>query len=130
MKIKKVIDEFNRQVEIDEETRKLYSFSNKDRKVVYNAEIVENGEHTGFFTNYTESGIVEDLEEKLSVWNNKISLLYASMVGFKASENDPDKVIYNKLVEVVKVNEDKFFTKKGDFRKKFLISDSEILKMI
>lgn len=125
-----VIDEFNRQVEIDEETRKLYSFSNKDRKVVYNAEIVENGEHTGFFTNYEETGTVDELEEKLNAWNNKIMLLYASMVGFKACENDPDKVIYNKLVEVVKANKDKFFTKKGDFRKKFLISESEILKMI
>lgn len=125
-----VIDGFGRELEIDEETRKLYSFSNKDRKVVYNAEIVENGKHTGFFTNYTESGTVDDLSEKLKTWNNKILLLYASMVGFKASENDPDKVIYNKIVEVVNANEDKFFTKKGDFRKKFLISESEILKMI
>ena len=125
-----VIDEFGRELEIDEETRKLYSFSNEDRKVVYNAQIIENGEHTGFWTNYEEYGTVEELEDKLNVWNNKIMLLYASMVGFKASENDPEKVIYNKIVEVVKANEDKFFTKKGDFRKKFLISESEILKMI
>ena len=130
MKIKIIIDEFGRELEIDEETRKLYSFSNKDRKVVYNAEIVEKGEHTGFFTNYTQYGTVDDLSEKLKTWNNKILLTYAKMVGFKSSENDPDNVIYNKLVDMVKANEDKFFTKEGDFRKKFLVSDSEILKMI
>lgn len=127
---KKVIDEFNREVEIDENTRKLYSFSNKDKKITYNAEIVENGKNTGFWTNYTEAGTVESLEEKLKMWNNGLLLTYSVIVGFKANENDPNKEIYNAFVEVVKQNEDKLFTKKGDFRKKFLISEAEIIKMV
>lgn len=128
--IKRVIDEFNREVEIDESTRKLYSFSNKDKKITYNAEIVENGKNTGFWTNYTESGTVDSLEEKLKMWNNGLLLTYSVIVGFKASENDPDREMYNAFVEIVRQNEDKFFTKKGDFRKKFLISEAEILKMV
>lgn len=130
MSIKKVIDEFNREVEIDENTRKLYSFSNKNKKIVYNAEIIKDGKNSGFWTNYTESGTVDSLEEKLNAWNNRLLFLYSSTVGFYASKNDPDKSIYNSFLEVVKENEDKFFTKSGDFRKKFLISEAEILKMI
>ena len=38
--------------------------------------------------------------------------LYAKSVGYKASENDPDKKIWNSLVDFVKANEEKFFTKK------------------
>lgn len=127
---KKVIDEFGREVEIEESTRKLYSYNNKKNEITYNAQIVENGELTGFWTNYTEHGTVDSIEERLKTWNNKILLLYASSVGFKATENDPNKEKYNKILEYVKVNADKFFTKTGDFRKKFLVSDEEIKGLI
>lgn len=127
---KKVVDEFGREVEIEESTRKLYSYNNKKREITYSAQIVENGELTGFWTNYKENGTVDSIEERLKTWNNKILLLYASSVGFKATENDPNKEKYNKIVEYVKVNADKFFTKTGDFRKKFLVSDEEIKELI
>lgn len=127
---KKVVDEFGREVEIEESTRKLYSYNNKKRKITYNAQIVENGELTGFWTNYTENGTIDSIEERLKTWNNKILLLYASSVDFKATENDPNKEKYNKIVEYVKVNADKFFTKTGDFRNKFLVSDEEIKELI
>lgn len=128
--IKKVIDEFGREIEIEESTKKLYSYNNKKNEITYNAQIVEGGELTGFWTNYTENGTVEKIEERLKTWNNKILLLYAASVGFKATENDPNKEKYNKIVEYVKANSDKFFTKTGDFRKKFLVSDEEIKGLI
>lgn len=130
MTIKNIVDEFNRELQIDEDTRKLYSYSNKSHTITYNAEIVENGKRTGFWTNYTENGTVDSIEERLKVWNNNILLLYAASVGFKASENDPNKEKYNKIVDFVKANPEKFFTKMGDFRKKFLVSDDEIKGLI
>lgn len=117
-------------MQIDEETRKLYTYSNKSRTITYSAEIVENNKGTGFWTNYTENGTVDSIEERLKVWNNKILLLYAASVGFKASENDPKKDKYNKIVYFVKANPEKFFTKTGDFCKKFLVSDEEIKGLI
>lgn len=130
MTIKNIVDEFNRELQIDEDTRKLYSYSNKSHTITYGAQIVENGKYTGFWANYTENGTVDSIEERLRVWNNKILLLYAASVGFNASENDPDKEKYDKIVEYVKANPEKFFTKTGDFRKKFLVSDEEIKGLI
>ena len=121
MKIKTITDEFNKKLDINEEIRKLYTYSNKNHTITYNAEIVENGKYTGFWTNYTEYGTVNNIEERLNVWNNKILLLYAASVRFDADKNDKDKEKYNKIVNFVKTNPEKFFTKKGDFRKKFLI---------
>lgn len=57
-------------------------------------------------------------------------LLYAASVGLKASENDPDRKKYNKIVEYVKNNQEMFFTKTGDFRKKFLVTDKDILDLL
>lgn len=128
--IKKVIDVYGREVEIRENLRKLYSYNNMAGEITYNAPIVEDGELTGFWTEYKESGTIDSAEERLKVWNNKVLLLYAASVGFKASENDPDRKKYNKIVEYVKNNQEMFFTKTGDFRKKFLVSDKDILDLL
>lgn len=130
MKIKNIVDEFNRELQIDEETKKLYSYSNKNRVITYSAEIIENGKPTGFWTNYEVAGTVDSIEERLKIWNNKLLLLYASSVKFNSSKNDPNKEKYNKIVEFVKANPEKFFTKTGDFRKKFLVNDDEIKGLI
>lgn len=127
---KKVIDEFGREVEIDETTKKLYSYNNKKREIIYNAQIIENGMPSDFWTNYTENGIVDSIEERLKMWNNKILFLYALSVDFNALENDPNKEKYNKLLDFVKENMDKFFTKTGDFRAKFLVDKNEIKALL
>lgn len=125
--MKKIIDEFDRELYIDEDTQKLYSFCNKDKKIVYNAEIIENGVHTGFWTNYIEDGIVSDLEQKLKKWNNTLLYVYAKAVNFKSSEVDPDRVVWNKFVSFVKEHEGDFFDKYGDFKKKFVITEEQII---
>lgn len=129
MKIKKVRNVNGETVEIDEDTKKLYTYSNKNELIIYNAEIVENGKLSGFFTDYEEKGIVEDIEERLMTYNNRLKFIYAVEVGFNSDENDPQKEIYQKFVDYIKQNENKFFTKKGDFRKKFLISNKEIKRV-
>ena len=126
MKIINVIDVDGREVKVNEDTKKLHSFSNSKKVITYNAEIVEDGKGTGFWTDYTVTGVVEDVEERLDMWNNHLRFIYANTVSFNASKNDPDKKIWNKFVEFVKENEEKFFTKKGDFRAKYLVSDREI----
>lgn len=94
---------------------------------MYNAEIIENGVHTRFWTNYIEDGIVSDLEQKLKKWNNTLLYVYAKAVNFKSSEVDPDRVVWNKLVSFVKEHEGDFFDKYGDFKKKFLITEEQII---
>lgn len=126
--MKKVVDEFGRTVVVDDSNKSLYSFCNRTKTITYNAEIMEGGKHSGFFTNYSEKGTISDIEEKLKVWNNMIRFEYAKNVGFDSEKNDPDREKWKKVVEYVKQNENLFFTKTGDFRKKFLVSIEKILK--
>jgi hypothetical protein len=123
MLAKKVTSICGEEVFIDESTRKLYDFNNKRKEVTYSAQRLDDGM---FWTCYTQKGTINDIELKLRSWNNLILLAYARLVGFKASENDPDKKIWKAIIKHVKDNEEKFFTKTGDFRKSVKITDDDI----
>lgn len=107
--------------------KKLYSYNNDLKKITYNAEIVENEKPSGFWTDYEESGVVEDIEERLQTWNNRVKLEYAAEVKFNAPKNDPDGEMWEKFVKYVKDHENDFFTKSGDFKKDFLIDPNKII---
>ena len=129
MQLKKVIDEFGHEVIIDEDSRKIYSYFNKKKIITYSARIVENNASTDFWTNYTVSGTVTDLENKLRVWNNILLGGYSKAVDFDSRKNDPDKKIWKKFVEQIRNEEDKYFDKYGDFKSKYLVSEKEIAKI-
>lgn len=129
MQLKKVIDEFGREVIIDQDSQKIYSYSNKKKIVTYSARIVENNVPTAFWVNYIVSGTVTDLEDKLRVWNNILLGGYSKAVDFDYRKNDPDKKIWKKFVEQIRNEEDKYFDKYGDFKSKYLVSEKEIAKI-
>lgn len=124
---RKVMSICGEEVFIDESTRKLYDFNNKRKEVTYSAQRLDDGR---FWTCYTEKGTINDIELKLRTWNNLILFAYAHYVDFNANENDPDKKIWHAVVEHVKENEEKFFTKTGDFRRFVKITDDDIRAMI
>lgn len=128
IKVKTVINEFGQTCQIIEETRRLYCYNNKAKKITYNAEIIENGKPSGFWTNYEEAGTVDDISERLQTWNNTIRFTYAKAVGFNSPKNDPDGEKWKKVIEYVKNHENEIFTKTGDFRKKMLIDPLKFLK--
>lgn len=128
--MKKVTDSYGREVYIDDDKRKLYSYSNKEKKVTWNAPIVENGEETGFYADYVENGVIDDIELRLNKWDNGLKLAYASYVKFNAEENDPDKKIWNKVVKIIEDHQDDIFDEYGDFKKDFVISEDNIREMI
>ena len=80
-------------------------FDNFNKKITDSAEIIEDDKGTGFWTDYEIYGTIDDTEEKLKTWNNHLKHLYDKSVGYKASENDPDKKIWNSLVDFVKLYE-------------------------
>ena len=126
MKAREVVDEYGRSVVIDEDSRKLYSYSNKKKSITYSAMMLESGKPSGFWTNYKEHGTVDSIPERLKMWNNVIKLAYADAVDFSAPENDPDGKKWEKVVKYVTDHEDEIFTQEGDFRKTFLIDPSKI----
>lgn len=113
-----VTDEFGRKVDIDNSTQKLDSYNNKLCRAVYNAEIIENGKTTGFWTNYTVSATIDEIEPRLRVFGSPVNAQYAEMVEYRASKNDPDGKIWNKILAYVKEHESEFFDENGDFKKK------------
>ncbi len=125
--MKEVIDEYGQKTIVDDEHKKLYAYNNKKKEIIYNAEVIVDGAKTGFFTNYAEVGIVTDISLRLRMWNNSLLLAYADSVGFDADKNDPEKEIWKDFCKKVEENQDKFFDKNGDFRKRFLIDPKELL---
>lgn len=125
-----ITNKYGEKVQVDTSTQKLYDYSNKNHKIVYNVEIVENGKNTGFFTDYEAEGTVDDIQERLKKWNNKLILLYSASVDFDKHKNDPDGKIFKRFVETIENNQNLFFDKSGDFLDEFKVSDKEILSFL
>lgn len=129
--MKNIINVYGKNFTVDESTQKLISYNNKAKQIVYNAEVVENGKNTGFYTDYIENGTVEEIEERLKMWDNPVRLIYAFLVDFDSTKNDPDKKIWNDCVEYVKNHESEFFTKGGDWKHRIQAAKNEMrLKIV
>lgn len=118
MEAKKVLNVYGEEVVIDESLQKLHSYDNAKKEIVYNAPIVKDGEVTKFWTDYVVTGVVDDIDERLSTWNNPVKLYYSTLVKFDADNQDPDKKIWNDIAEAVKSEPEKYFFKNGNWRKK------------
>lgn len=128
MKMKKVRDEFGVLQVVDQEKRKIYDYCNRKKIVTWNAPIVEDGQDSHFWCLYQEKGTIEEIEMRMQTWRNGIKLAYAVMVKFNASENDPEKIIWNRIVKYVSSHPTEFFDQWGDWKKDLIISD-KIKKM-
>lgn len=112
----KITDVYGRDLIIDEASQRLTNFNNKNKKIVYNAKIIENGVYTRFATDYVVEGTVDDIEEKLNTPFNPIKVRYAAEVDYSSTKNDPDGKIWERYVQHVKENEDEYFTEEGDWK--------------
>lgn len=130
MKIMEVTDTQGERLKVDVSTQKIYNYNNKEALIEFSAEIVENGIGTGFWTNYITSGKVENVEDRINVWNGVVKLAYAASVNFNASKNDPDGKIKARLIEYVRNHEEEFFDEYGDFKEELIISDKIIKEMV
>lgn len=126
-KMKRVKTVYNDEVVVDEKNKTLINYDNKKKKIYYNAQVIIDGYATGFYTNYFEKGTIENIEERLKVSNNSIRLAYLGRVGFNPKALDPDNNIWNSFVMKIKMNESAFFTKDGNYKKKFDIAPKSLL---
>ncbi len=113
--LKKVISiESGKEVIVDTDKAAVYSYSNRQRRIVKSAEIYENGEPSGFYTTYIEEGTVDSVRDRLSTWDNALKLAYAHGEDFD-STNDPDGSKYDSFIRSIEENQDKYFDEYGDF---------------
>ena len=108
---KTVTDNYRRRVEVVNETKQIYNYNNKERKVT----CCYNMYDSDFWTEVTEDGVVTDVEERLQTWNNVVKFWYGLKVAGNSTENDPKKKLWEQVVEYVKANQTEFFDENGDW---------------
>lgn len=117
------------KVLVNEAEAKLVRFSNKNKCASYNAPEAELVYGLKMYADYIVNDItIDDIDTKLSSLTNPVRFYYAELVDYNATDNDPEQKLWNKLVDFVKVNEEEFFNKYGDFKdscRKFLRANFE-----
>ena len=107
---------------IDYSKKILVSYDNTTRIIRYGAYVLG---YSNQYIEFCEPGVVVDFFERINCTSNYVRDCY-SFYGVDLNQplNDPDSVLYNKIVNFVYLNQDIFFTKNGNFRKcnKFAIS--------
>lgn len=126
--LKKVISvESGKEVIVDTDKAAVYSYSNRQRRIVKSAEIYEDGEPSGFYTTYIEEGTVDSIRDRLSTWDNALKLAYAQSVDFDSTGNDPDKSKYDAFISSIEENGDKYFDEYGDFRPEYTVNVNALI---
>lgn len=126
-----VTDIYGATQNVDESRRKLYNYSAKEKTITYNAPIIDENADIEFWTNYTQPmKELPSIEERLQTWNNMLLGAYGYIVDFNRDKNDAAGEKWAAFVKFVTENESSFFTKNGDFRKKFLILPEKIAKIL
>lgn len=126
-----ITDKYGALQNVDESRRTLYSYSAKEKTIDYNAPIIDESSTAEFWTVYTEPmRELPSIEERLKTWNNTLLAAYSYAIDFNRDKNDKDGTKWAQFVKFVEENEASFFTKNGDFRKKFLISTEKIAQAL
>lgn len=102
-------------VDVDYDQKKVYMFSNRNRWVIYNAPIIENGKEIGFYTNFTEEGIVTDTDAKIRSFCGGTFVILLFCRYLKSKGKDFDEIYSSKLHRYIDLNHGKFFDKYGDW---------------
>lgn len=126
VEIIKVADVYSgKELNVNASRKKLHTYSGKNHTVNYCAPIVENGEETMFWAEYKEQNApLPTVEERLKSFGNALYISFCLAV-----DSDPDGSIWRGFVDFVRLNEDEFFNKDGDFRKRFRISPEEGMRI-
>ena len=118
--IKTVIDRYGNTVDVLISEKKLIAYDNARKLIIYSCPLASNRDQ---YTEFIEKGIVYSIDERIKSQFNPVRDRYAEAMNYRASENDPDKVIWNKVVEIVKSNPSKYFYKNGNWRKRVPMAD-------
>lgn len=127
MKEMNVVDEYGNSVSVDMETKSIFTYSNKESRVTYVAEVIENGKKEfGNVTRFCVSGKVDDVESRLNTWNNIPRLIYDEWT-LKYKHDD---LYWNALVKYIKENQSKYFDEYGDWKEKYIVNDQDAMDVI
>ena len=124
--VKTVVNRYGKTVDIIISEKKLIAYDNADKLILYSCPLASDRES---YTDFVEEGIVHSIDERIKSQLNPVRVRYAEAMHYRASENDPDKAVWNKVVETVKSNPDKYFFKNGNWRRKIPMTDIDKVLM-
>lgn len=113
---------------VDYSKKVLRSYNNTTRVMHYSAPAVG---YENMQIDFVEHGVVTDFFERINCTSNFVRYCY-SFYGVDLNQplNDPDFVLYNKIVYFVYLNQNIFFTKNGNFRQRNKFAISVLKKFI
>ena len=124
--IKTVVDLYENTVDVLISKKILIAYDNADKLILYSCPLASDRES---YTDFVEEGIVHSIDERIKSQLNPVRVRYAEAMHYRASENDPDKAVWNKVVDIVKSNPDKYFFKNGNWRRKIPMADIDKVLM-
>ena len=124
--VKTVVNRYGKTVDILISEKKLIAYDNARKLIIYSCPLASDRES---YTDFVEEGIVYSIDDRIKSQLNPVRVRYAEAMHYRASENDPDKAVWNKVVETVKSNPDKYFFKNGNWRRKIPMDDIDKVLM-
>lgn len=124
--IKTVVDRYENTVDVLISEKKLIAYDNARKLIIYSCPLASDRDQ---YTEFIEKGIVYSIDERIKSQFNPVRDRYAEAMDCKASENDLDKAIWNKVVDTVKSNPSKYFYKNGNWRKRVPMDDIDKVLM-
>ena len=125
MKILKVITnhiwEIDRNATVDGSTKKLISFRNKTKTLEFQAKEVKG---IGYAT-WNEEGVLTNFDEKIQTHSANATLipLWAAALSLAGKNEQEYERLMTKGKGYIKANQEMFFDKYGDFKKRKPIVD-------
>lgn len=118
--VKTVVNRYGKTVDILISEKKLIAYDNARKLIIYSCPLASDRES---YTEFIEKGIVYSIDDRIRSQFNPVRSRYAKAMDYRASDNDPDKAIWNKIVETIKNDPSKYFFKNGNWRKKVPMTD-------
>ena len=128
MKLETVFDvELKQDVLVDTDRKQLYTYDNDKQVITYSApQVDKHGLYQSYWVMYQVQGRIDDIAQRLEVWNNKVKFGYSLAVECRASQNDPERKLWQKYVEYVEKHSRRFFTKAGNWKKRYRFNKDDI----
>lgn len=124
--VKTVVNRYGKTVDILISEKKLIAYDNAKKLIIYSCPLASDREQ---YTEFIEKGIAYSIDERIKSQFNPVIMRYAEAMNYRASDNDHDKAIWNKVVETVKSNPSKYFYKNGNWRKRVPMDDIDKVLM-
>ena len=119
-----------KEVVVDQRLRRLITYDNRSHRITYEAPITRNGWVSGERVVYQIDGDVNDIGERLSALQSRMSRLYSVHVWDEPEKRDPDGKKWAALVDYAKNHPDRFFDEYGNLKTAYDFTGHDLWEIV